>query len=711
MPTTTTPRSFPPRRKPDPDPDPPPTDHWTRPLALGLLALVAVLLFTLAGRASAAGTLTPAGAGHQPIEMRDHHVNVTINNGFARTEVLQTFFNPNPTDLEAVYSFPVPRSASLSEMTITAGERELHGEVVAKAKAQQVYEDEKSKGNDAGLAEKHSYQRYEFRVYPVPAAGETKMRFVYYQPIDIDTGVGRYVYPLAEGNTDEQAMRFWSRNERVRDMFSFDVELKSGAPVADVRVTGFGGGVNIDQPGEGHYRLHGEQSAATLDQDLVVYYKLAEGQPGRVELLTHRPGPDGPGTFMMVLTPGVDLKPIQAGRDFLFVLDTSGSMQGQKLDALKKGVSQAISKLGPGDRYNIVSFANRADRVTRGWVDADPAGQQAIDGYVDALNANGSTNMYEGLQLALGQLDDDRPTCLVLVTDAVTNTGVVDPPAFAQLMQQYDVRVFGFLMGNGGNWPLMRNIADTSGGFHERVSTSDDIVGQVLLGASKITHEALLNAELSIRGVETFETSDMVLDKVYRGQQVVMFGRYDQGGRARITLDATLTGEDKTYTTEFDFPDVATDHPELERLWALHRIEQAELARDRGLMPGEEAADIVRDLGVGYQLVTDETSMLVVADDVFDREGIERRNRDRIATETAAQQRRAAQGPVSNRVDEVTPMFSAPAASPNNGGAGGGAGAIDPVTGLLVLGLGGAALMRRRRRSDEDVDHAGRGSA
>lgn len=94
----------------------------TRGHAIG--TLVGLLLGLLAATAShAAGTLTPVGAAHQPIRIADHQVRVVITNGFAETEVTQTVQNPNDVALEAVYAFPLPKSASLSELTITAGER------------------------------------------------------------------------------------------------------------------------------------------------------------------------------------------------------------------------------------------------------------------------------------------------------------------------------------------------------------------------------------------------------------------------------------------------------------------------------------------------------------------------------------------------------------------------------------------------------------
>src|SRR5262249_18705707 len=116
----------------------------TRTVGLGL-ALGLGLATTTTGHA--AGTLTPKGSPDQPIQIRDHHLEVILDNGFARPEVTQTFYNPNEKDLEAVYRFPLPKSASLSEVTMTLGEREIQGEVVEKEKAQTIYQNEKSGGN------------------------------------------------------------------------------------------------------------------------------------------------------------------------------------------------------------------------------------------------------------------------------------------------------------------------------------------------------------------------------------------------------------------------------------------------------------------------------------------------------------------------------------------------------------------------------------
>lgn len=657
-----------------------------------LIVTVAMLTFGMVSPGWTAGTLTPKGADYRPIQIRDHHVNIVINNGFAMTEVQQTFYNPNDRDLEAIYTVPLPKSASLSEVTIYAGEKEIHGEVLEKQQASQIYQEERDKGNDAGLAEKNKFYSFDFAVSPVRAHEETRIRYVYYQPLEIDTGIGRYVYPLEDGTTDDVGASFWFTNSKVETVFSVNLELKSAYPVTDVRVPGFETASVVTQLEEGHYKVETQLKDARLDRDFVFYYRLQDNLPGRVELVPYRADDGSAGTFMMVVTPGLDLKPLNNGTDYTFVLDVSGSMRS-KIHNLIKGVTKSLGALRPEDRIRIITFNGSATDLMGGMMPATPENVARIVRSVETISANGSTNLYAGLDLALKDLDDDRATSIVLVTDAVTNTGIVDPQSFHRLMQQYDVRVYGFLMGNSANWPLMRAITEASGGFYATASNADDIIGQIALAKSKITFESLHDAKLTISGVKVLDVTDEVFKRVYRGQQLVIFGRYENGGEARVVLKARLTGEDKTYATTFIFPDIDTDNPEIERLWALARIDKLENMASIGAMPELESEKAIRDLGLSYQLVTDYTSMVVLGDETFEERGIERKNKVRVAREHQAQATRANQ-PVRNyRVDQSNPAFKHNA--PSVGG-----GAVDPISAGIALGLAAltVAILARRRR-------------
>jgi Ca-activated chloride channel family protein len=658
--------------------------------------ILAAILFFITGTAFAAGTLTPLDHSDAAMQIKEHVVDVVIDNGFARTQVTQVFFNPNDKDLEAIYGFPVPTSASLSEITIWNGDRELNGEVIEAKEAKRVYQEERDAGNDAGLGEcactkpkdEVEYTSYKFSVAHVKPKSEVKIRFVYYQPLKIDTGVGRYIYPLQDGGTDEVAKSFWTRNPKVEQRFAINVELKSGWPIDEVRVPGAEAEAKVTKLADGHYKTALDRTSGDLSKDFVFYYRLAENLPGRVELLAYKAKANEPGTFMLTVTPGVDLAPITSGGDYVFVLDVSGSMS-TKLAVLARGVQETLTHFKPGDRFRIFTFSNSASELTHGFVNADAQSVAEWSKRVGELQAQAGTNVYDGLKAGLDAVEADRVTSILLVTDGVANEGIVDPKEFRALLQKYDVRVFGFLMGNNTNWPLMRLIAETSGGFYSAVSNDDDIIGQILLAKNKITSEALHDAKLTIDGVKTFDKTDELIGKIYRGQQLVIFGRYNGGGDANVTLKAKLTGQDQTYATTFAFPEVATEHPELERMWALDRVEQFVMQEQAGVLPPSESESAIRDLGVKYQLVTDYTSMVVLADDAFEKRGIARNNRDRIAIERTAQTARSTQAPTNNRADHSRPMFSGRAHGIRGGGA------LDPLSVILALIAVYAALRMR----------------
>ncbi len=664
--------------------------------------LAATATWLLIGSANAAGLLTPVDGSLPALAIKDHHVDVVIEDGYAITTVEQVFHNPHNQDLEAHYSFPVPQKGAVAEFTLWIDGKPVTGEVLEKQAARQIYETEKAAGHDAGLTEQDAYRTFDVLVTPVRAQADTRVRLVYLQPAHVDTGIGRYVYPLEEGGVDEAKLAFWTANEKVTDAFSFDLRVRSAYPVEAVRVPGQSG-ASITQAGEGEWLVHlgnnaphaqgddegttaatapplapAGQPAFQLDKDLVVYWRHKAGLPGSVDLVAYKPTPEARGTFMMVVTPGDDLKPIQEGRDWVFVLDISGSMQG-KYATLSDGVQRALKKLRPTDRFRIVLFNRNARELTPGFVTATPEQVRHFGNAVANVSPNNGTNLYAGLKLGLDALDADRSSGVVLVTDGVANVGEVEQRRFIELIGRKDIRLFTLVMGNSANRPLLEAMTRESGGFAISVSNSDDIVGQLLSATSKLTHEALHGVEVKIDGVKTADLSPQKIGSLYRGQQLVLLGHYWGDGMASVSLNGRVSGEDKQYQTRFAFPAVALENPEIERLWAFAGIEDLnQQIADFGEKPDVKQA--VVDLAKEYGLVTDYTSMLVVRDEVFAKHGIARDNQARLATEHAAQQQRAQQAAPSRRVDSAQPMYTSSRSS--HGG-----GSFDALSLLLLLPL------------------------
>lgn len=672
----------------------------------------------LVGGVQAAGLLTPADGSLPPLSIKDHHVEVIIEDGYAITTVEQVFHNPHGKDLEARYSFPVPEKGAVAEFTLWIDGKPVTGEVLEKQAARQIYEKEKATGRDAGLTEQDGYRTFEVHVAPVRATADTRVRLVYLQPAHIDTGIGRYVYPLEEGGVDEAKLAFWTASEAVTGSFSFDLLIRSAYPVEAVRVPAQSG-ASITQIGAGEWQIalasisangpiaktdDDDATAAAkpndainttgvpvfqLDQDIVVYWRHQAGLPGSIDLVAHKPTQEGRGTFMMVVTPGADLAPIQEGRDWVFVLDVSGSMRG-KYATMSEGVQRALKKLRPEDRFRIVLFNNGSQELTSGFVNATPDKVQTFSDAVANVAPNGSTNLYAGMKLGLDSLDADRTSGLVLVTDGVANFGEVQQRKFIELIRRKDIRLFTLVMGNSVNRPLLEAMTRESGGFAISVSNSDDIVGQLLTATSKLIHQALHGVELKISGVKTAGLSPTKIGSLYHGQQLVLFGHYWGSGTASVTLNGRVSGADKQYQTSFAFPDLATENPEIERLWAFASVEDLDQQiADFGEKPDVKQAIV--DLAREYGLVTNYTSMLVVGEETFAKHGISRDNQARVAIEQAARTQRAQRAAPSRRVDTQQPMYDT--ARPSHGG-----GSFDAISLLTLLPLLLLALRQRTAR-------------
>ena len=606
------------------------------------LVTIAGLGICIPASTYAAGLLTPKNGNVKTVQMKSHHVDVTINNGFARTEVDQVFVNTGDQDLEAVYSFPVPKDASLSELSLWIDEREIIGEVLEKKRARAIYEDQGAKGNDTAIAEKNSFETFEVSVSPVRADDETRVRLVYYQPLEIDLNIGRYVYPLEEGNVNEERIMFWEVDSAVKESFQFNLTLKSAFPVKDVRMPGYETlavtqkvAADAETTGEIYNVSLDFPNGGSLSKDIVFYYRLDDETPARVELIPYRESGDG-GTFMVVVTPGGALQRISHGTDWTFVLDVSGSMSGNKIATLASGVVKTIKKMTPEDRFRIITFSDKAHDFSKGYLQATEENITQMITSIENLSAGGSTALFAGMEMAYKGIEHDRINGIILVTDGVANDGPSRDIDILELHRKYDIRLFTFVIGNSANQPLLDGLARESGGFSMNISNSDDIVGRILQAKAKLIHECLYDTELRFSGTDVKDITPVDLGNLYKGQQVVVFGKYLKPGRVKIELIGNIAGERKSWRCASDLPDTDTDNPEIERLWALSAIKDVmNEIQDQG--EKKNLVDEVIDLGTVYSLVTDYTSMVVADDNVMEELAIDRKNAKRINKERQAQ--------------------------------------------------------------------------
>ncbi|WP_371929324.1 VIT and VWA domain-containing protein [Photobacterium sp. CCB-ST2H9] len=674
---------------------------------LSVFLFIAVVFVCPAALAS--GLLKPVQSQYQDLKIQSHHVSVVIEDGYATTSIEQEFFNPNDTELEALYTFPVPQKAVVGEFVYWINGKPVIAEAVAKDKARAIYNEQKNQGNATALTEKNSFKTFEMRVFPVQPQQQVKVKLVYVQDALLDHGVGRYVYPMEEGGVDEQAASFWTRNDRAEEAFTFNVTVKSAYPVDGLRLPAHPQALISQSQQDGQSVWYSEitnqsqqqtteaneaqavNSPFRLDQDIVVYWRLKDGLPGRLDMIAYRdPQRSSRGTVKLTFTPGDDLGVISQGRDWTFVLDKSGSMTGD-YSTLVNGVERGLDKLPADDRFRIIMFDDSAHMATKGFLPVTAENIQNAIASVNRYQPDGGTNLYEGIESAVSHLDADRPSGIVLVTDGVANVGTTAKREFLKLMQKYDVRLYTFIMGNSANTPLLEPMTKVSNGFAISVSTADDMLGHLMNVTSKLTHQAYRNVQLDIDGVKIKDLTPAQINSLYRGEQLTVFGHYFKPGQTRITLSATVNGQKREYKTEINLPESALMNPEIERLWAFSAIRDLEDQMNYLEQKDSDMEQAIESLAVEYGLLTDYTSLLVVEDEVFEQLSIKRQNKQRVEKEQLARQQRGQANAAPTQVDHAQPMFHQSAPSYSSGSGGG------SLNGFALLALLGFTAWRVRR--------------
>lgn len=645
--------------------------------ALSALAALAGACSTNA--ALAARLLTPVG-GQQSLAIESQKIDVRINNGVAVTTVTQVFRNSAAQPLEALYTFPVPREASVSNFSMWINGKEVIGEVLERQQARQIYQQvTRVERKDPGLLEQVDYKTFEMRVFPVPARGAQQVQITYYQPVDYDSGFGTYVYPL---EMDEAA-------SRLSGELSLMVDVKSAIPLKRTWSPSHGEALVAAEMGPGRYRAGIEEAQGNLDRDFVLVYELERERMG-IDLITSRSKSDD-GYFMLLLTPGAAFDEPRKQVNVTYVLDVSGSMGvGGKLDVARQAVVAGLESMREGDTFNVVAFNIAPISLAPQPLPATDENRQRAFDFLQTLEGRGGTDLAPALEKAMTMQARGARNAVLLLSDGQA-TDVNDYGGFLAGMRRgpAGTRIFSFGIGNEINRPLLDRLAVETGGLADYLSGQDEVERKLTLMQRKLASPAAENLKLSIEGVEISDLCPQQPPNLFRGQQLALLGRYRGAGDAKLTLTGDFLGKRETLTARLDFPETNADNPELERMWAWRKVDGLmHQIREQGESAGVKRQII--DLGTEYSIVTPFTAFLVLENEAaYQRFSIERRNLRRVENERSAAERRRGADPTPEAGRQVT----------WSGGGSGGGGAVEWLflagTGLLA----GGRLVSRRRTS------------
>lgn len=539
------------------------------------------------------------------LEIRYHRVSVTIENQLARTKVDQVFFNPNDWAIEGTYVFPLPMDAVVSEFTLWVDGKPVTGEVMNAEEARRYYEEVVSSLRDPALLEYFDRGAMRASVFPIPPQRERRIELEYTQVLAAQNGLVRYIYPL---NTEKYSL------EPLQDV-SIRVEIQNDQHIRAVYSPSHP--VAIDRRDSRHVIAGYEEQNVLPDADFSLFYSIGESEAFHLFSLRDPADPlDEDGFFLLLLAPKPDAGTERVAKDVMLVLDRSGSMEGEKFQQAKSALRFILSKLNPEDRFYVQAFSTGLETYASGLRSASEVNEALA--WVDRLSVVGSTDINRALLEAASVVDSQRPTYLIFLTDGLPTEGVVNT---AEILANFarsappNLRLFPFGVGYDVDTVLL----DTLSQEHHGQSTyvrPDDALDEVLSGFyERISTPVLTDLELDFGKIAVYDLYPNPLPDLFSGSQVIVAGRYREGGVSSVRLSGEVNGKRQVFTFEqqefsTDSRGSTNDLEALPRLWATRKIGYL-LNRIRLDGPDKETIQQIVRLSVRYGIITPYTSYLV----------------------------------------------------------------------------------------------------
>lgn len=570
------------------------------------LALLA--LFGACGYALGQGTLVPPDEfRHRPIPwgtwaITSHKVDVVIKDGVADTRVEQVFQNLGNTPLEAVYLFPVPKDAAISQLSLIVDDKKLDAKILPAEQARQIYRQIVSQLRDPALLEVAGSRLVRISLFPIPPRGQSKVVLSYSETLPRDGGAYRYTYPFRLDERSSQKPSKVLLTARILSSQPIQTVYSPTHPETGVRALG---------PKEAAVSWEAAREYVPRDFQLLI---KSGGDAIGMSALGYRSGGDG--YFLLFLSPRLYGQGPEMPKSIVFVFDRTGSMDGAKIKQAKEALRFCLQHLRKTDRFELITFNDGVDKLFRGTVPSTDENVRSALRAVDEIDARGGTNIQDALYAGLESFgkEDRGFRAVVFLTDGLPTVGETSAERIQDNVKDRnrgEARVFTFGVGNDVDSHLLDTVAADSGGDSSYVIEGEPI-GSIVEGFfEKVAVPALSNIKLEFEGLNEYDVFPKQMRDLFRGSAIVLAGRC-KGDKGRVTISGDgPAGKEKSFLL-VDFTGNQDRDDYVSRVWAARKIGWLlDQAQAHG---SKELIDEIMRLSVEYGIPTPYTSMLITED-------------------------------------------------------------------------------------------------
>jgi Ca-activated chloride channel family protein len=573
------------------------------------------------------GGLEAMRGGQQvPLPLAHTDVRAGIAGYIASVRVQQRYQNPYAEKIEAVYVFPLPHDAAVSEFVMTVGERRIRGIIRERQQAEQLYAEARQQGYVASLLTQERPNIFTQSVANIEPGKRIDVDLTYYHPLAYHDGEYELVFPMVVGprfnppgasdgigavpagqyggSGQPTEVHYLPPERRSGHDIAVQVDLDAGMPIEALSSPTHAIDTSAPDPTRRRVTLH--PSDTVPNKDFVLRYRLAGGAV-KTAFLAHR-DPRG-GFFTLLLQPPAELAAApRSPVELVFVLDCSGSMSGEPLAIAKRAAARALRRLGPDDTFQIVQFSSAASQLGPTPVPATLENLERGLAYLESLGSEGGTMMIEGIKAALDfPHDPQRLRVVSFMTDGYIGN---DSEILGEVQRRVrDARIFSFGVGSSPNRYLLDRMAILGRGAVAYVGLDESSQRAVDQFYERVSHPALTDVTIDWGGLRVSEVYPARVPDLFVGRPVVVTGRYEGTGPATVRISGRAGGRTHAIAVPVD-GSADAQRPALASVWARMKIADLE---DRGTVAdaGEVAPEITQ-VALAHGLISTYTAFVAV---------------------------------------------------------------------------------------------------
>lgn len=570
-----------------------------------------------------------ADSSADQLPLKGTSVSTTINGVIAETYVTQTYANEGETPINAQYVFPASTKVAVHGMKMEIGNQVITAQIKEKEEAKEEFEEAKSEGKSASLLEQKRSNVFTMSVANIMPGDTINIELHYTELLSPTEGIYQFVFPTVVGprysspqtepNEEEDG---WVQTPYIPEggepsgTYDISVQLSTGVPITDISCKSHQ--INVTRDGDSNAQIHlANPEDFAGDRDFILDYKLT-GEEISYGLMLDSGEKEN--FFMLMVQPPERYKPEDLPpREYIFVLDVSGSMFGYPLDTAKDLIRNLVGSLNETDLFNLILFSSDSSKLSSQSLPATQQNIQRAINLIEKQEGGGGTELAPALKRAVSlPLANSYSRSIVTITDGYLRG---ESEIFSLIQDNLDrANFFSFGIGTSVNRHLIEGIAKTGLGEAFIVTDSEDAKETADRFRTYIEAPILTDIQISYDGFDAYDIEPPVISTLFAQRPIVVFGKWR--GEPAGTVQITGKSGSTAYSQDISVSDLTPGNEDsaIPYLWARTKVERlTDYGSSEGL--SDDIKQEVTQLGLDYSLLTPYTSFIAVTDVIRNQDG------------------------------------------------------------------------------------------